>query len=143
MMPAAAALTVHIERGAAAARRSRVRIADRESTAGDRVDEIDLGALEVAHADRIHEQPHAVRLEHLIACAAGFLDHQAVLKPRAATALHKYAKTAAGLVLFRQQLVDLRRCSGGHVDHCCCLLTLTKLYAAPNSLSKPVRHRIA
>src|SRR5688572_13881494 len=53
MMVAAAALAVHAERRAAAARGGRLRVADCEATAGDGVDEVDLGALEVAHAGRI------------------------------------------------------------------------------------------
>ena len=51
----------------------------------------------------IDEQPDAVRLEHLIADAAAFLDHQAVLEARAAAALHEHAQAAAGLALFDEQ----------------------------------------
>src|SRR5436190_6397446 len=53
------------KRGSAPARRDRVRILDREAAAGDGIDEVDLGALEVVDADRVDEQPDAVRLEHL------------------------------------------------------------------------------
>src|SRR6266542_3188530 len=87
---------------AAAAGRRGVRVLDRESAAGDRIDEIDFGAVQVADADRVDEQLHAVRFVHLIAGAlAVFLDHEAVLEARAAAALHEHAKSAAGLVLFR------------------------------------------
>ena len=93
----------------AAAGRRRLRILDREAAAGDRVDEVDLGALEVPDADRIDEQLHAVRLEHLVARAlAVFLDHQAVLEAGAAAALHEHAQPAAAFVFFDEQLVDLR-----------------------------------
>ena len=105
------------ERRAAAARRRRVRVLDREAAAGHGVDEIDFGALEIADADRVDEQPDAVRLVHLIAGAAALFDHQPVLEARAAAALHEYAQAAAGLALFGEQLVDLRRCRWGHVDH--------------------------
>src|SRR5262245_27777021 len=97
-MVAAAALAVYAERRTAGARRRRVGGTDGEPAAGDRVDEIDFGALQVAHADRIDVQLHAVRLEHLVADAAAFLDHEAVLEPRAAAALHEHAQTAADLV---------------------------------------------
>src|SRR6185436_19192311 len=117
VMVPAAALAVHAERRTAAARRSRLRVADREAATSHRVDEVDLGTLEVAHADRVHEQLHAVRLEHLVAHAAAFLDHQAVLETRAAAALHEHAQTAAGLVFLGKQLVDLLGCHSGHVDH--------------------------
>src|SRR5688572_15567751 len=66
----------------AAAGRGRVRVFDGEAAAGHRVDKIDLGALEVAHADRVDEQLDAVRFEHLVAAAAGLFDHQAVLETR-------------------------------------------------------------
>ncbi len=48
------------EGGAAAAGRRRVRVLDGEAAARDGVDEINLGALQVADADRIHEQLDAV-----------------------------------------------------------------------------------
>src|SRR4029079_18568359 len=85
------------EGGSAAAGGRRVRVLDGEPATRDGVDEIDLGALEVADADRIDEQAHAVRFEQLIADAAAFLDHQAVLEARAAAALHEHAQAALGL----------------------------------------------
>ena len=92
------------ERRAAAAGRRGVRVLDREAAAGDGVDEVDLGAVQIADADRIDEQLHAVRLVHLVARAlAVLLDHQAVLEARAAAALHEHAQAAAGLVLFGQE----------------------------------------
>src|SRR5215218_9015336 len=54
------------ERRTAPARRRGVRVLDGEAAAGDGVDEIDLGALEVADADRVDEQLDAVRLVYLI-----------------------------------------------------------------------------
>src|SRR6188508_1331322 len=50
VMVTAAALAVHAERRTAAARGGRLRVADREAAAGDRVDEVDLSTLEIAHA---------------------------------------------------------------------------------------------
>src|SRR5258706_13486828 len=64
---------------AAAAGRGRLWILDRETAASDGIHEINLGALEVTDADRVDEQLHAVRLEHLVARALAVLfDHQAV-----------------------------------------------------------------
>src|SRR5256885_11838237 len=89
------------ERRPAAAGGRRVRVLDGEAAAGDGVHEVDLGALEIADADRINEQLHAVRLEHLVARALSvFFDHQAVLEARAAAALHEHAKAAAAFVFF-------------------------------------------
>src|SRR5438874_13776586 len=81
------------ERLAASAGGSGLWILDREAAAGDGVHEIDLGALQIADADRIDEQLHPVRLEDLIARAfAVFFDHQAVLEARAASALNEHAQ---------------------------------------------------
>src|SRR5712672_1020305 len=81
-------LLVGREGRAAAAGRGRLWVLDREAAARDGVHEIDLGALEIADADRVDEQLHAVRLEHLVARALAVLfDHKAVLKARAAAAL--------------------------------------------------------
>src|SRR5262245_66574272 len=87
------AFAVDAERRAAPARGGRVRIANREAAARDRVDEVHLGALEVADADRIHEQPDAIGFEHLITGATRLLDHEAVLKAGTAAALHKYPRS--------------------------------------------------
>src|SRR5687767_14281350 len=70
---------LHREGGTAPARRRRVRILDGESAARDRVHEVDLGALQIADADRVDVQLDAIRLEELVANAAPLLDHQAVL----------------------------------------------------------------
>src|SRR5690349_1604841 len=92
---AAAALAFHAERRTAAAGGGGVGVSNREAAAGHRVDEVDLGALQIAHADRVHVQLDAVRLEHLVAHAAAFLDHEAILKTRTAAALHEHAQAAA------------------------------------------------
>src|SRR5947207_4375428 len=108
---------LHVERATASAGRGRVRILDREPATCHRVDEVDLGALEVADAHRVNEELHAVGLEYLIANAAALFDHQPVLESGTATALHEHAESAAGLTLFRQQLADLRGCRGRNIHH--------------------------
>src|SRR5688572_22449895 len=122
MVVPAAAFTVHAERRTAAAGGGRLRILDREAAAGDGIHEVHFGALQVADADRVHEQADAVRLEDLVASPVAFLDHQPVLEARAAAALHEHSKAAADLALFGEQLVDLLGCGGGHVDHCSLLV---------------------
>src|SRR4051812_14543900 len=102
-------MSVDRERLAAPAGGRRVRVLDRETAAGNRVDEVDLGAAQVADANRIDEQLDAVRLEHLVARALAVLfDHQTVLETGAAAALHEHPQTATSFVFFRKQLVDLR-----------------------------------
>src|SRR6202022_3117803 len=77
-----------------------------------------FGAVQVPHADGVHEQLHAVRLEHLVARALSFfLNHQAILEPRTAPTLHEYAEAPAGLVLFAQQIVDFGGRRFGYVNH--------------------------
>src|SRR4051812_2516985 len=85
------------ERGAASAGRRGVRVLDREAAAGHCIDEIDFGTFEVADAHRIDEQPDTVRLVDLVADAASFLDHEAVLKARAAATLDEHPEAAADL----------------------------------------------
>src|SRR5919106_3207494 len=82
---------LNAERRPAPARGDRVRVLDGKAAAGDRVDKVHFGALEIADADRVDEQFDTVRFEHLVGDAAAFLDHQAVLEARAATTLHEHA----------------------------------------------------
>src|SRR5262245_48042935 len=90
-------MSLDVERLTAAARRRGVRILDREPAALHRVDEVDLGAVQIPDADRIHEELDAVRFEDLVAGPlAVFLDHQPILKARTAAALHEHSQTAAG-----------------------------------------------
>src|SRR6266496_5027649 len=95
------------EGGAASARGRGVRILDGEAAAGDRVHKIDLGTLQIANTDRIHEQLDAIRFKHLIAFAAVFFDHQTVLKARASSTLYEDAEPAVLLLLFSQELANL------------------------------------
>ena len=71
--PLARRASVDREALPAAAGRGGVRVLDGESTARHRVDEVDLGALEIADADRVDEQLHAVRLEDVV-LARRFVD---------------------------------------------------------------------
>src|SRR5262245_53349889 len=53
----------------AAARRGRVRVLDGEAATGDGVDEVHFSTVQVADADGVDVELHAVRFEHLIARA--------------------------------------------------------------------------
>src|SRR5829696_1643087 len=96
-----------------------VRVADGEAAARQAVHEIDFGALQVANADRIDEEPHAVRLDGLVGFGLGlaFLDHQPVLEARAAAALDEYPEAGVELVLLREELGDLLGSRWSHADH--------------------------
>src|SRR5262245_51851842 len=94
--------TLHAERRPAAAGRLGVGVLDREPAARDVVDEVDLGAAQVARADRIHEQLHAVRLDDRIGrrVPLALVVHEAVLETRAAAALDEHPEARLGLVFF-------------------------------------------
>ena len=93
-----------VEGLAAAAGRLRVRVADREAAAGDVVDEIDFRALQVTRADRVDEQADAVRFDALIGVGLplAFVDHEPVLKARAAAALNEHTKRGRGFAFPRR-----------------------------------------
>src|SRR5579864_1144883 len=103
---------------AAAAGRRRVRVLDGKAAAGDGIDEVDFGAVQISDADGIDEQPDAMGFEHLIAgTLTVFLNHQAVLEARTAASLHEHSQAAPAFLLFREQLTNLRRSRFGYVNH--------------------------
>src|SRR5688572_12469435 len=101
-----ASADLYVKGLAAAAGGFRVRVTDREAAARQVVDEIYLGSLEVTRADRVDEQPDAVRLDPLIGLGLPFpfIDHEPVLEAGAAAALHEHSQRRLLFVLFRQQL---------------------------------------
>src|SRR5687768_10891298 len=103
----------------AAAGRLGVRILDGEPAAHVVVDEVHFGPAEVPQTDRIDQQPHAVHFEHLVGLgvAIALIDHQAVLKPRAAATLDEHAEPGAEAALLHQQFRNLRRCRWRDIDH--------------------------
>src|SRR5262249_20949920 len=82
----ACALAAGLERVAAAAGGGRVRVLDGESAPHQVFLVVDLGALQVAHAHRVHDDLDAVLLEDLVAFGDLVEDHP-VLEPGAATSL--------------------------------------------------------
>src|SRR5207249_435202 len=130
--PFRSAVPLNAEGAAAPARGCGVRILDREAAAGHGIDKVDLGALEVTDAHRVDEELHAVRLVHLVAGAAAFLDHEPVLKARAAASLHEHAQPAADLAFFREQLADFRGCRRGYIHH---------IFDSPGGTSTPKNYK--
>jgi hypothetical protein len=72
---------------AAPAAGDRVRVVDREPRLLDRVDVVDLCALQVRRAERIDDDRDAVRFELDVALDSGAVEAEAVLEPGAAAAL--------------------------------------------------------
>src|SRR5262245_31185030 len=123
------AALVDAEGRSAAAGRSGVRVLDGETAAGDGVDKINLGTVQITDADRIDVELHAMRFVDLIAHAlAVLLDHQPVLEAGTPAALDENKETAARLVLLRKQLIDFRRGRFRYIDHLGFLLTNSPLY---------------
>src|SRR4030095_15563298 len=72
------------ERLPAAAARDGVRVAKSESAAHERVDEVDLGALDVHRAHRVGDDAHAVFLDERVVVLTAFGERHAVGEARAA-----------------------------------------------------------
>src|SRR5690606_25966240 len=68
------------ERRAAAAGRLRVRIADDELRAGQRLGIVDLGAFEILQAERIDQQDDAVAIHGQVVLRTRFVEGEAVLE---------------------------------------------------------------
>src|SRR4051794_11885507 len=87
-----AALLRGTERLAAAAARDGVRIAKREPAAHERVDEVDLGALDVHRAHRVDDDANAVLLDERVVVFAAFREGHAIGKARATARGHVHTK---------------------------------------------------
>src|SRR6185312_2191152 len=109
----------HLEGVTTAARRAGIRIVDREAGRLDRIDVVDLGALEVRSAERIHDDLDAVHLELEVAFGCTTVETEPVLEPRTTAALNGDAEDV-DVFLLRHQLLDLggRRLGDRHQrDH--------------------------
>src|SRR5947209_16659495 len=107
----------HLERMAAAARRDGVRIVDREPCRLDRVDVVDLRALQVRRAEGIDDDGDAVLLELEVALGCTAVEPESVLETGAAATLDRDAQHRAafgGIRLLGHQLLDLHRRRLGH-----------------------------
>src|SRR5256714_1740031 len=92
---------------AAAAGGGRVRVADHELRAIQPLAVVDLGAAEVLHAHRIHQQLHAQVLDAGVAVLDLLVELEAVLQPRAAATLHEHAQHELRVALATDQVPDL------------------------------------
>src|SRR5688572_19380192 len=92
----------------AAAGRFGVRILDGEAATHVVVDEVHFSPAEVAQADGINQQAHAVDLEHLIGLGVTIasVNHQAVLKSRTAAALHEHPEPGPQTAFLHEQFRD-------------------------------------
>ena len=70
-----------LERVAAATGRGGVGVRDLEPGLGDRVEEVDLGALEIRRAEGIHDNRDAVGLELVVALLQAAVEAERVLEP--------------------------------------------------------------
>src|SRR5262249_17238382 len=79
--------------------------------------------------DWVDQQPDAVRLDDRVGrrVSLALIDHQAVLEPRTATALHEDTEAGIRLVFLDEQLVDFRGCRWCDVDHAVPLLRDTRI----------------
>src|SRR5437867_4369027 len=77
-----------LERMAASAAAGRVRIVDLEAGALEGRHIVDLDTLQVGCAEPIHQDLESVHGDDLVAVLLLLLEHEAILHPRAAAALH-------------------------------------------------------
>src|SRR6476646_710172 len=98
-----------LERVAAAARGSDVRVVDLEAGLLDRLQEVDLGAAKVGRAERVDDDRDALRLDLGVAVLGAAVEAQRVLEAGAAAALDGNAQHAGlALGLLGHQALDLR-----------------------------------
>lgn len=100
---------------AAAAARRRIRIADLERRAAERLDIIDLSARNQIEADRVHHQPHTVACSNVVVGLDALGQSEYVLEPRTASAFDREPQDSR-LRLTRGNRRDARRSRGGKVD---------------------------
>src|SRR4029077_4264296 len=96
-----------VERATAGAARDRVGVVHRETATHQAVDEIDLGAFDVARADRIHEQPDATNFADRVALFRPILEAHAVRHAGAAAWLDKDTQAHLGASLLLQKIAQL------------------------------------
>src|SRR5690606_40604702 len=98
------------ERAAAAARARGVRVLEREPRAHHGGDVVDLYAIQVLAAERIHEETEPVALDDVVILLGFVLDVQAVLEARAATGQHGHTQTGRlSRALLLHELLHLGR----------------------------------
>src|SRR5438445_13638427 len=102
-----------LDRVAAATRRNRVRIVDREPGGLDGIDVVDLRTLEIRRAEWVDDDGDPVLLELEVALGCGAVEAEPVLEARATTALNRDAQHT-DIRFLGHQLLDLH---GASLDH--------------------------
>src|SRR5467141_3663715 len=100
-------VTAGVERATAGAARDRVGVVHRETATHKAIDEVDLGALDVAGADRVDEEPHAPNFGDGVALFRPVLEAHAVGHPGAAAWLDEHAQAHLGASLLLQEVAQL------------------------------------
>src|SRR3954451_21338513 len=93
-------LVLRLERAAAAAGRDHVGGFDLEAGAGQAVDVVDAGALEVGQAEAVDDHAHAVVLPGLVVRLRRGVESERVLEARAAPALDRDAERTQRRITF-------------------------------------------
>src|SRR5690606_2691927 len=105
------------ERAAAAAAARGVRVLEREAGTHHGGDVVDLHAIQVLAAERIHEEPEPVGLDDVVVLLGLVLDVQAILEARATTRQHGHTQSgrlSRALLLHElPHLGNRRRCDRG------------------------------
>ena len=114
--PRAARVVGGPEARAAAAGGDRVRVVHGEAGAHQRVDVVDLGALQEVDRLAVDVDLHAVRLEDLVLGRRGVLEHHPVAEAGAAAGVDVDAQPDRRVRLLGRQLAQLRRGGVGQVD---------------------------
>src|SRR5713101_8964359 len=115
------------ERLAASAARNRVRVAKREASTHQGVDEVDLRSLEVHGAHRVDDDANAVLLHDRVILFGAVGEGHPVREPRASTRRDVHAQREVLPLLLREHLAELVRrfrCQGHEwgLDRCRALL---------------------
>src|SRR5438105_2652248 len=104
------------ERLSAAAARDRVRVAQREPAAHERVDEVDLGALDVHRAHRVDDDANPVLLDERVVLFAALREGHAIGEAAASARRDVDAQGQIVAPLLRDDFLELLRGPRGHRD---------------------------
>src|SRR5579859_6391331 len=96
-----------LERMATAAARNGVWIVDREASAHESVDVVDFGALEIANAVLVDDNPDSVALENFVAVLNRGVEGHSVLKSRAPAGRHEDTQSSRRIGLLLDKLLEL------------------------------------
>src|SRR5918999_1998836 len=100
---------VGVERGAAGAAAHGVRVVDREPGAHQRVDVVDLGAVDVLLAELVDHDRHAGVILEAVTLVDAIIEREAVAEAGAAATLDEEAQVRIGLALALTELEHLLR----------------------------------